>query len=122
MKHARHRRPLVHAGRGGTRHEPSPCSAASSPTTSAPASATPRAADRRPARPVRVIGVSSSQDNEGLAVYLPLAALQNVLHTPGEVNNYWSSPSSKDHGFIDRLTTRLEDTLGAHGTSSRSSA
>jgi putative ABC transport system permease protein len=67
-----------------------------------------------PAR-VRVIGVSSSQTNEGLAAYLPLASLQTVLHSPGEVNNYWVVASSKDHAFVDRLTTRLEDTLGAHG-------
>jgi putative ABC transport system permease protein len=64
---------------------------------------------------VRVIGVSSSQNNEGLAAYLPLASLQTVLRSPGEVNNYWVVSSSKDHAFIDRLTTRLEDTLGAHG-------
>jgi putative ABC transport system permease protein len=67
-----------------------------------------------PAR-VRVIGVSASQNNEGMAVYLPLASLQTILHSPGEVNNYWVVSTSKDHAFIDRLTTRLEDTLGAHG-------
>ncbi|HSD77796.1 MAG TPA: FtsX-like permease family protein, partial [Solirubrobacteraceae bacterium] len=68
-----------------------------------------------PAR-VRVIGISSSQNNEGLAVNLPLASLQAMMHTPGEVNTYWVVATSKDHAFIDRLTTRLEDTLGAHGT------
>jgi putative ABC transport system permease protein len=67
-----------------------------------------------PAR-VRIIGISASQNNEGLAAYLPLASLQTVLRSPGEVNNYWVVSSSKDHAFIDRLTTRLEDTLGAHG-------
>jgi putative ABC transport system permease protein len=65
---------------------------------------------------LRVVGVSASQGNNGMTVYLPLAGLQALLDSPGEVNNYWVVSSSKDHGFIDRLTTRLEDTLGAHGT------
>jgi putative ABC transport system permease protein len=64
---------------------------------------------------VRVIGVSASQGNNGMAFYLPLASLQTVLRSPGEVNTYWVVSTSKDHAFIDRLTTRLEDTLGAHG-------
>ncbi len=65
---------------------------------------------------VRVVGLTDSQNNEGLAAYLPLTALQRVLHTPGEVNSYWVVAAHKDHAFIDRLNTRLEDTLGAHGT------
>jgi ABC-type lipoprotein release transport system permease subunit len=71
-----------------------------------------------PAGPVRlrVVGLSNNQGNNGMAAYLPLASLQAVLGTPGQVNNYWVVASSKDHGFIDRLTSRLEDTLGAHGT------
>jgi putative ABC transport system permease protein len=67
-----------------------------------------------PAR-VRVVGISASQGNNGMAVYLPLASLQNLIHSAGEVNTYWVVASSKDHAFVDRLTTRLEDTLGAHG-------
>jgi putative ABC transport system permease protein len=65
---------------------------------------------------VRVVGLTDSQNNEGLAAYLPLTALQRVLHTPGEVNSYWVVAARKDHAFLDRLNTRLEDTLGAHGT------
>ena len=67
-----------------------------------------------PAGPVRVriVGISNSQNNEGLAVYLPLSTLQAVLHSPGEVNTCLVVSSSKDHGDIDRLNTRLEDTLG----------
>jgi putative ABC transport system permease protein len=70
-----------------------------------------------PAGPVRVriVGISNSQNNEGLAVYLPLSTLQAVLHTPGEVNTYMIVAASTDHGFIDRLNTRLEDSLGKHG-------
>jgi putative ABC transport system permease protein len=68
-----------------------------------------------PAR-LRVIGISESQGNTGMAVYLPLASLQAVLRSPGEVNSYWIVSASKDHAAIDRLTTRLEDTLARHGT------
>jgi putative ABC transport system permease protein len=64
---------------------------------------------------VRIVGISNSQDNEGLAVYMPLATLQAVLHTPGEVNAYMIVAASKDHGFVDRVNTRLEDSLGKHG-------
>ena len=64
---------------------------------------------------VHIIGISNSQNNEGLAVYLPLSTLQAVLRSPGEVNTYWIVSTSKDHAFIDRLNNRLEDTLGAHG-------
>jgi putative ABC transport system permease protein len=71
-----------------------------------------------PAGPVRVrvVGISNSQGNNGLVAYMPLPSLQTVLHSPGEVNNYWVVAASKEHAFIDRLTSRLEDTLGAHGT------
>jgi putative ABC transport system permease protein len=31
------------------------------------------------------------------------------------VNGYWIQSTSKEHGAIDRLTTRLEDTLVSHG-------
>jgi putative ABC transport system permease protein len=68
-----------------------------------------------PAR-LRVVGLSDSQGNNGMAVYLPLGSLQTALGATGEVNSYWVVSSSKDHAAIDRLTTRLEDTLGAHGT------
>jgi putative ABC transport system permease protein len=67
-----------------------------------------------PAR-VRVVGISRSQNGEGSAAYLPLGSLQAVLRSPGEVNSFWVVSSSKDHGFIDRLTSRLEDTLAANG-------
>ena len=71
-----------------------------------------------PAGPValRVVGLSNSQGNNGMAAYLPLASLQALLGAPGDVNSYWVVAGSRDHGFIDRLTSRLEDTLGAHGT------
>jgi putative ABC transport system permease protein len=64
---------------------------------------------------LRVIGVSSSQTRNGSVIFMPVATLQAVLGSPGEVNNYWITTTSDDHGLIDRTTTRLEDTLAAHG-------
>ena len=42
--------------------------------------------------------------------------LQKVLGTPGRGQHLLDRSDSTDHAYIDRLTTRLEDTLGAHGT------
>jgi len=64
---------------------------------------------------LRVIGISSSQTGNGGVVFVPVATLQAVLGSPGVVNNYWITTTSDDHGLIDRTTTRLEDTLAAHG-------
>ena len=42
---------------------------------------------------------------------------RRVLGTPGRGQQLLGRRrDSKDHAYIDRLTTRLEDTLGAHGT------
>jgi putative ABC transport system permease protein len=67
-----------------------------------------------PAR-LRIVGELWEPGQPG-QLYMPLATLQGVLGTPGEVNTYWVRSQSPDHAFIDRLTTRLEDTLATHGT------
>ena len=68
-------------------------------------------------RPVtaRVIGISGNQAQNGSVVFMPLTTLQAALGTPGAVNQHWVAMTSKDHDLIDRTTTRLEDTLAAHG-------
>ena len=67
-----------------------------------------------PAR-LRIVGELWEPGQPG-QLYMPLATLQKVLDAPGEVNTYWIRSDSADHADIDRLTTRLEDNLGAHGT------
>jgi ABC-type lipoprotein release transport system permease subunit len=62
----------------------------------------------------RIIGTTSSQWNNGLSFYVPLGTLKTVLHTD-TVNGYFVQTTSRDHGAIDRTTTRLEDRLTAHG-------
>jgi ABC-type lipoprotein release transport system permease subunit len=63
----------------------------------------------------RVIGISGNQARNGGVVFMPLATLQSVLGSPGAVNSYWITMTSGDHAGIDRTTTRIEDTLAAHG-------
>jgi putative ABC transport system permease protein len=64
---------------------------------------------------LRVIGVSGYQANNGDVAFTPVSTLQSVLGSPGAVNSYWITTTTKDHGLIDRTTTRVEDTLAAHG-------
>ncbi|HET9740395.1 MAG TPA: FtsX-like permease family protein [Solirubrobacteraceae bacterium] len=64
---------------------------------------------------LRIVGMLWEPGQPG-QLYMPLATLQRVLDAPDEVNTYWIRSESANHAFIDRLTTRLEDTLGAHGT------
>jgi ABC-type lipoprotein release transport system permease subunit len=62
----------------------------------------------------RVIGMTSSQWNNGLNFYVPLQTAQAVLHTT-TVNGYFVRTTSPNHTLIDRTTTRLEDRLTANG-------
>jgi putative ABC transport system permease protein len=62
----------------------------------------------------RVIGMTSSQWNNGLNFYVPLQTAQAVLHTT-TVNGYFVRTTSRDHTLIDRTTTRIEDQLTANG-------
>jgi putative ABC transport system permease protein len=64
---------------------------------------------------LRVIGISGNQADNGGVVFTPVTTLQAVLGSPGAVNSYWITTTTNDHGLIDRTSTRLEDTLAAHG-------
>jgi putative ABC transport system permease protein len=64
----------------------------------------------------RVIGISSNQQESGTALYVPLKTMHALLPgTPADANDYWVRTTSHAHGFIDRTTTRLENTLTRHG-------
>jgi putative ABC transport system permease protein len=62
----------------------------------------------------RVIGMTSSQWNNGLNFYVPLQTAKAVLRTT-TVNGYFVRTTSRDHNLIDRTTTRLEDRLTGNG-------
>ncbi len=65
----------------------------------------------------RVIGISANQQESGTALFVPLTTMHAVLTgMPADANNGdWVQTTSHDHAFIDRTTTRIEDTLTAHG-------
>ena len=64
----------------------------------------------------RVIGISTNQQENGIALFAPLTTMHAVLTgMPADASDYWVRTTSHDHAFIDRTTTRIEDTLTAHG-------
>ena len=64
----------------------------------------------------RVIGISANQQENGTALFVPLTTVHAVLTgMPADANDYWVQTTSHDHAFIDRTTTRIEDTLTTHG-------
>jgi putative ABC transport system permease protein len=64
----------------------------------------------------RVIGIASNQQESGTALFVPLTTMHALLPgTPPDANDYWVRTTSHAHAFIDRTTTRLENTLTRHG-------
>lgn len=63
----------------------------------------------------RLAGITTNEIFQGEMVYMPLRTLQDVLGTPGAVNNVWVRTASQDHAAIDRVSDRLERALGAEG-------
>jgi putative ABC transport system permease protein len=64
----------------------------------------------------RVIGISANQQENGTALFVPLTTMHAVLTgMPAGDSDFWVQTTSHDHAFIDRTSTRIEDTLTAHG-------
>ena len=64
----------------------------------------------------RVIGISTNQQENGTALFVPLTTMHAILTSmPADASDYWVQTTSHDHAFIDRTTTRIEDTLTTHG-------
>jgi putative ABC transport system permease protein len=64
----------------------------------------------------RVIGVSTNQQDNGTALFVPLTTMHAVLTgMPADDSDFWVRTTSHEHAFIDRTATRIEDTLTAHG-------
>ena len=65
---------------------------------------------------LRVIGISTNQQENGAALFVPLTTMHALLPgIPADANDYWVQTTSHDHTFVDRITTRIEDTLTNHG-------
>jgi len=65
----------------------------------------------------RVIGISTNQQENGTALFVPLTTMHAVLTgmPAGANNGIWVRTTSHEHAFIDRTTTAIENTLTAHG-------
>jgi putative ABC transport system permease protein len=65
---------------------------------------------------LRVVGIASNQQEFGTALYVPITTVRALLGpTAAAGSDYWVQTTSHAHPFIDRTTTRIEDTLAAHG-------
>ena len=64
----------------------------------------------------RVIGISTNQQESGTTLFVPLTTAHAVLRgVRPDANDYWVRTTSHAHAFVDRTTSRIEDTLTAHG-------
>jgi putative ABC transport system permease protein len=67
----------------------------------------------------RPVAVSRKRQRPGIrrtCVSLFMTTMHAVLTgMPADANDYWVQTTSHDHASIDRTTTRIEDTLTAHG-------
>jgi putative ABC transport system permease protein len=64
---------------------------------------------------LRIVGVAENQQEQGTALYVPLTTARALLGQPADASTYWIRMTSSDHASVDRITTRLEDRLGALG-------
>jgi ABC-type lipoprotein release transport system permease subunit len=63
-----------------------------------------------------VIGISANQQEDGLALFVPLGTARSLLGQTEGSGSYWIKTSSPDDtGHVDRTTTALEDRLSAEG-------
>jgi putative ABC transport system permease protein len=63
----------------------------------------------------KVVGIDGGQHNNGQVVHAPLSTLQGLLHMEGIVSDFLIKASSDHHKDIDRLATKLEDSLISKG-------
>jgi putative ABC transport system permease protein len=63
---------------------------------------------------LQVVGISASP-GAIQHIYVPVSTAQAALNRTGTADGYLIQTTSKAHAAIDRTTTRLEDTLTAHG-------
>jgi putative ABC transport system permease protein len=64
----------------------------------------------------RVIGITSNQQENGTAMYVPLTTMHALLPAmPADASDYWVRTTSHAHAFVDGTTTRVEDALNAGG-------
>jgi putative ABC transport system permease protein len=63
----------------------------------------------------RIVGVAKNQQEDGTALYVPLATVRALLARPVGATAYWAKMQSADPAFVDRTTSLLEDRLASLG-------
>jgi len=64
----------------------------------------------------RVIGVTSNQQENGTALYVPLATMHALVPAvPLGGGDFWVQTTSHAHALIDQTTTQVDETLVASG-------
>ncbi|WP_455392985.1 FtsX-like permease family protein [[Eubacterium] cellulosolvens] len=62
-----------------------------------------------------VIGFHSSQMNHGMAAFMPISTVQDILKWNNNVTGFSIKTSSSDHDVIDSVSTHIEDELLSNG-------
>ncbi|HSC51903.1 MAG TPA: FtsX-like permease family protein [Gaiellaceae bacterium] len=63
----------------------------------------------------RVIGITPSQQENGTVIFVPYRTMHAILGEGAAGTDYWVRTTVHDHAFVDRTTTRIEDTLANLG-------
>jgi ABC-type lipoprotein release transport system permease subunit len=64
---------------------------------------------------LRIVGIAKNQQENGTALYVPLATVRSVLGRPTRADSYWIRADSQEQAFVDGTTARVEDRLAALG-------
>ena len=65
---------------------------------------------------LRVIGISSNQQEFGTALYVPITTMRQILGPSAAAgSDYWVVTTSHAHPFVDRTAARIEHTLAGRG-------
>ena len=62
-----------------------------------------------------VIGLHNSQMNHGMAAFMPITTVQDILKWNNTVSGFSVKTDSSDHGVIDSVSTNIEDELLNNG-------
>jgi len=62
-----------------------------------------------------VVGIADNQQEEGTAVYVPLATARTLGNLPTGAGAYWIRADSSDPAAVDHVTAEVEDRLAALG-------
>jgi putative ABC transport system permease protein len=65
---------------------------------------------------LRIVGISANQQENGAVLFVPITTARDVLGSAqAAANDYWVKTETGEHRLVERVTTRLEDTLTAAG-------